>query len=527
MIEQSKVFINSISKMQKKAFAFTSVLVSLLYYLYFIKFGIDLTDSFFHINNFIHKVLDPTTFFSSVMGHFSYRIFGENLISFRLTFVVLIFIMQLMPFLLIEKEKIVAYLILFFPFSLIFAPTMANYLSYDTFSIFFTTLYICLLINYIKNKNSFKIVLLSIVTAILIGVRLPNLVALFFTSFILLLLPYTCVKSKIYILGSYFFLSILFYFLIIFVCFGNFNNYFSDFQYYLSLRGKSHGLVYMLKGYIYDFLKICFFCFISFIFLLKKYLPIANPKYRKIISTIIFVTLFFWFIFEKSHAYRLGIFLNALMIGVSLLGLDKKMSLTNKLIYLSLFLFSFIPALGSDTGLHKTSFIFVFMPFVLSIYEVKRKYNIVLLLILIIPFTIFQRINSTYNDVSTTNANSKTTIQKLKYIYSSTERVNDIESVKKDFNRFTKLKKEVVFYGVKSHIFNYLFINKQAHFMGYFQLLDEDPEICKLNQLLDKNNVVLIVYNNSEATLKTNFSKSVIAKNYKFMNRNSYTIFYK
>lgn len=526
MIKKIKNCIHSLSQRQKELLAFVSVTVSLVYYLFFIQFGIDLTDSFFHINNFIYKVLDPTTFLSSIIGHFFSVIFGLNLITFRLIFVGIIFLMQLMPFLLIEREKRTHFLILFFPISLVFAPTMANYLSYDTFSIFFTTVYICLLIDYLKNQHFYKMVLLSIISAVLVGVRLPNLLALFFTSFVFLISSYPNVKEKSNSIFYYIILSILFYIFLIFVCYGSLQNYFLEFNFYLSLRGKSHGVLYMINTYLYDILKIILFISICSVLIIQKYLPIINIKIREIIATLVFIVLFFWFVFEKSHAYRLGIFLNALIIFIYLFELSKKVNLQNKLMILLLFLFSFIPALGSDTGLHKTSFIFVFLPFVLSMSK-KINNTIIYIVIFIIPFTIFQRINSTYNDVSPIHANSKTSIPKLSYIYSSRDRVADIENVKKDFHKFSKLNREVTFYGVKSHIFNYLFLNEKPPFIGYFQSLDNDPELINLNELLNKNNIVLIVFNNSDATLKTDFSKRIVAKGYRSLNKNSYTIFYK
>lgn len=526
MIQSMFNFINSLSSVQKKIVASASVVLAILYYLYFIQFGLDLTDSFFHINYFIHKILDPTTFLSSTFGFYLSRFFGEQLIIFRLLYIFLMVVMQLLPFLLIQKEKRLNYLIFFFPFSLLIAPTMFNYLSYDTFTVFFLTLYIVVFISYLKKNKVFLLFFLSIIAAILIGLRLPNILLLIFTSFIFFLHFYYNKRIMIFVISTYLVLTIVFYVIIILSQYKNIQDFFSNFNYFIALKGESHGFFYLIKSYLYDVFKILFFITISSFIFISSIFKKFNKKTIKIIGILMFLIFYIVFVFEKSFAYRLGLFLNALLIFICLFDFKNNLYSTKRLFYLSLFLFSFVPALGSDTGLHKSSFIFVFLPFVFSISD-KINYKFILLLVLILPISIFQRFNISYNDVSPIYANAKSSIKKIQYIQSSTIRIKEIEAIKVDSEMLTNRGYKVLYYGVKSHILNYLFFEKKPVFIGYFQNINSDIEFTKLEAIASQNKIAILIYNNPKNTQKTTVHNLLLTKGFYFYTKEQYIIYFK
>lgn len=93
-----------------------------------------------------------------------------------------------------------------------------------------------------------------------------------------------------------------------------------------------------------------------------------------------------------------------------------------------------------------------------------------------------------------------------------------------NLNDFAKL---LFYYGVKSHILNYLFYKEKPVFIGYFQNINSDIELTKLKAIASQNKIAILIYNNPKYTQKTTVHNLLLTKGFDFYTKEKYIIYFK
>jgi len=474
-----------------------ALLFAVLYYLFFAQFGIDYYDTFYHINLYLSSSKDPMFFGSTIIGNLFYTVFGSELILFRVFAFLLIISMFILPYFFL-RDKFFKYTPVFFILLvLIYAPTHHNYLSYDVFTIFFLTVFILLLFLYNKNSSYCLLITLSLVSAIVIAVRLPNLTILPF-SFLAFLITFYNNKQKMFIHYTiYLFAVMVFYFLFVYLYYDNLVNFKEAFKAASLNKGESHTFMHLIKVYS----KSVFIILIFIVFLL-----IVNhvyTKYSKLLSLLFFTVGYYFLVFEYQFSYRLGAFLHALTIFLILqLWFKDRSNIKKNLLFMILitFVFSFVSSLGSDTGMHKSSYIFLFLPIFLGYLEYKKFYYYLLSIMLV--FSITQRIGKTYYDEPSIYCDTSFEMNGLKYVKTIPQKHEAINEIYKEINLLKDQGYEIDFFGVRSHIFVFLNNQSQNTYSSFFMNNLDKNEMQITKDLINKKSEQkhIIVFINSKNT---------------------------
>jgi len=180
-----------------------------------------------------------------------------------------------------------------------------------------------------------------------------------------------------------------------------------------------------------------------------------------------------------------SLFLTSLTISIMILQIlqNRKDLLSLKLMVLYLyFLFLFINPFGSNTGLLKAVSLFLLLPFVLSIYDLKLKQYWLLILIVLLPFSLIEKFYSSYEDRGILSLNRTLELKLLKPIKTTETRADFLEKIDVEVNELKKNNVQVYFYGDKSHIFHYLYPATNMNINSFFQPVDELAYYPKIKQ---------------------------------------------
>jgi len=522
------------SPQQKHIVLFVNVflIVSIAYFFSGIFFGLDFTDSFYHLNQAIAPAdgiyLYPFVL-SSLIIKTIIEILGPEIIYLRFINSLLLFFSLLIPFVFIRIEK--PRIEVFFYIACVlflFAPFNVNILGYDSLSIFILSLIFSLTILYLKSSKLYLVMLLSILCSTAVLIRLPNLSAI---PIVFLAIGFNekirkgCFSSKVLKLPVIFLLLT-----ILWVYLGFFMNYSGVGEFFrASANSTSHDLKILFYHYFIHGIKLTLF--ISFIisghYFFKKLQTLMPNLWLYGIFGLFYFLFIGFFVILSKYWQNYSLFLTSLTISILILQVVQNrkdlLSLKNMVLYLC-FLFLFINPFGSNTGLLKAVSLFLLLPFVLSINDLKLKKYWLLILIVLLPFSLIEKFYSTYEDGGILVLNR--TLELLKSIKTTETRADFLERIDMEISELKKNNFQVYFYGDKSHIFHYLYPWTNLNINSFFQPVEELIYYPQIEQKIQGHDRVAIFiigsYPGNEAPVMSPLEEKLLSDGFKKMKSESF-----
>jgi len=490
------------SPQQKHIVLFVNVflIVSIAYFFSGIFFGLDFTDSFYHLNQAIAPAdgiyLYPFVL-SSLIIKTIIEILGPEIIYLRFINSLLLFFSLLIPFVFIRIEK--SRIEVFFYIACVlflFAPFNVNILGYDSLSIFILSLIFSLTILYLKSSKLYLLMLLSILCSAAVLIRLPNLLAI---PIVFLAIGFNekiqkgCFSSKILKLPVIFLLLT-----ILWVYLGFFKYYSSVGEFFrASANSTSHDLKILFYHYFIHGIKLILFIALIIVghYFFKKLQHLMPKLLLYGIFGLSYVIFIGFFVILSTYWINYSLFLTSLTISIMIHQVVQNrkdlLSLKHIVLYLY-FLFLFINPFGSNTGLLKAVSFFLLLPFVISINDLKLKKYWLLILIVLLPLSLIEKFYSTYEDSGILVLSRTLELDLLKSIKTTETRADFLERIDIEISELKKNNFQVYFYGDKSHIFHYLYPWTNLNINSFFQPLDELGYYPKIEQIINKKQKVAI-----------------------------------
>ncbi len=518
-----------------KAFGFT-VLAAVVYQIYFIFFGLDLQDSFFHATKMAFNDSYTLTFLSYKAGYLWCLIFGKHILGFRLLNVVLHMVMLLSPLCLIKNlQQKYLFCGLLFLVNIFFTLMNWNILGYDSFSFLSIIITTILSVKFIRKSNYKNLIFVGIAIAFSIACRFPNIV-LVPVFVVVLVLQYIYYQTKflkylLILIAS----IILVYSLLIGLFFNSFSVFKQDFLVALSGTKAQHGLSKLINTYFTHFLEILKYSIVLIFFyrLCVYFMHKKVPNYLYVIPIVAGSFLYYNFIYGSGYNARASMFLGAIIFSAILLQVFhsyskyKKLNSNTFLISL-LMLFLFVPAMGSKSGLKYSGIFIVFLPFVYSYATFKLKPFFIILLFILIPFAVKERFGSKYMDSNHNKLTSYYNLQHVNGVFTTKKRVALADSIAQDYRAYKSHSNNIVFYGLNSYMYNYTLGTDNILFNTYRMDLDDEFETRKALSMISKDNspVFFIISAQIKRDTLSLFESHIIAKSYCRALKKGYVILY-
>ena len=453
-------------------------------------FGLDFSDSFFHINIALYSELKDyyvPFFLSSEIIRVLALIFGENLISFRLFNAFLLYLSLLSPFFILKGLKHTPSLWYISCGLLIFYPLNVNILGYDTLSVFILSLIFSFTCKYVLTQKTWVLLLLAVLSAIAVFIRLPNAVTLFILAGIIWF--HGTLRS-----------CIIYFMLTVFSIAVGYLVYFKNLEGFLNAwyATDTHTLPNLLAAYLKDVSKLLFYV-ISVIAIYFFRISLKSWKlsysYKLLILTIVITLYLFLVVGFTAYWRNFSLFLTATVIACGALNL-----LTNnfpeqpnfKKFVLLLVPFLLVIPSGSDTGLLKACFMFILFPFVLALSKSKNNFW-QLVLILLVPFSLAQGVLMTYQDSAVYNLSKTPEIQKISGVYTSRQRAAFIEAVHGKIEKLRERGFKILVYGDKSHILKYLY-PESFSMTSFHQSIASIEDLNNFKALMPKGKTAIFMF---------------------------------
>jgi hypothetical protein len=500
---------------QRNAFIAALLFLAALYSFSGIFFGLDFTDSFYHLNQAIqpsNEVFLYPFLLSSVILKELIMFAGPEIIYLRVMNWIILFGTMLLPFIFLKVKRERWMIFLYFALVLfLYTPFNANILGYDTLSIFINTMLFSLTALYLRTGKNYFIPVLSFIGAAAVLIRLPNILAVPLVFLFLLLFERLKFKKwnvKIFISpGLYLSLSLLL--MVVGYCI-----YYKTWEQFIQAtsNSNSHDLLLLFSNYFRDVLKLIGFVFlIVFGFFVYRKLP--SKRFVLLKDGILFLFLvvcLLFFVGYSKFSVNYALFLVALSISFVFIqvyeGRSEKMSGKNLILILFLF-FLLINPFGSITGLLKSYSLLLLFPFVLSISTVKDKKYWLILAAVLIPFSVVIKATGVYEDKNLMALNEELKIEKLTPIRTNSERANFIQETDAVVQNLSAQGVEVFFYGDKSHIFHYLYPETSLDLSSFFQPVDDPVFFAEVEKVLQgKESVAVFIINSYPENLSSSLS---------------------
>lgn len=483
-----------------KAFSFSCFVATSLYFFSGIFFGIDFTDSFYHLN----QALNPADgiylypfFLSSLLIKWMVGVAGPEIIFLRIINSTLLYFSILMPFFINKVEANKLKLLNFISLVLIlFAPFNVNILGYDTLSIFILSLIFSLTILYFKKKQIYLIFILSILSAAAVLIRIPNILVV--PILIIAIGLIEKVRSGTFS-GKTLIPPLVFFLLTTLCIFFGYFWYYPNFEVFFqaSANATSHNLENLLHHYLVDGVQLVIYLF----FILGGFLLIKKLKVRVPVVLlygllgVIFFLLLSTFVALTKYSQKYSFLLTALAISFSIIQVlkNKRDMLHYKNLVLYLFIiFLFINPFGSDTGLLKATSLVVLLPFVLSAVNFRINSYWFFVWIIIIPFSILENFYKSYEDQKILVLDQRLKLDLLDPIHTNKTRSEFLINVDLEIKKLEEENIQAFFYGDKSHVFHYLYPETDLNINSFFQPVQDLIYYPKMMQAIKQKKRVAI-----------------------------------
>jgi len=467
----------------------------------FLPFGVDFTDTPYHLVKSHHYLSYPMTVLSyHLIGKWQEWTGGPILLN---RFAVLFF-MQLSGFLLIrlplrQNCKLTRYLALITLNVLLSLFPVTTLLGYDTVSTVLIVGTFCALYSYEKRGFSVGYLILSALFSVLaVFSRLPNLVMLPAVVLWLAILAYSrCMERKRALISLALFITS-------FVCLSLlvFYYYYSSFGFVLrNYRNEpgGHGFYTLLQNYFIGVLKC-----ISWIGVLTLvYMGFSEMnKYKKanyiiyLSGSCVFAGILFLLLVTENKPYNFE--LTYLLIGlfaILILSAAYPVLRSGVLVtrengfFFLIGLFFLIPIAGSQSGLFKANVIF-FIPFLIRLFwtrfsqPVKCTFLSVMMAVLL--YLPVQRMRFQYEDRGILRTQAKVEHPALWGIRTTAARKVYLESVMSDLKA---LRGPYIFVGRMRHMFDFLSRQDGVYSEKFWSYLDDDDYVADTQRHLSEKRI--------------------------------------
>lgn len=505
-----------------------------LYQLYFIFFGLDFQDSFYHVNRMISNDPFVMAFFSQKIGYVWSLIFGNHIVGFRFFNLLLYFTMLFLPMLLVkERQQRLVYIFIAFVVNFFLALLNWNILGYDTFSFFFIISVLVCFLRFVEKSNYRTLLLLSLLTSFCIAARLPNLLVI--PIIIVGFFIFSKADNKInFLKNSLVFCAatVVFFGLLVLINYGSFNHYLDEIGKSLAIKDEDHGLLKMFENYIHHLKMFPSYCAVL-IGCYFAYSYLINRKFGKLFIILLSIFPLFLYI-KKVHASgfntKVALFLTTVLISMIVIHFIKNSTKKNivtpiNVSFLIILFFLVVPCFGSNSGLKYMGIFLVFIPivYIKSNFEYKKYFLIVL--ITLIPFAVVEKFQIRFMDEKYSLLTEKFESGNLLGIHTTKEKFSRIKEIVQLHEKFEKEGKQVYFYGVDSYLFNYLLDNSKRPFITYAMKLNNTDEINLINQIIaEKKKPVFFIVSNDVSNNVSDIEKTVVKKNYKRYYKDGYSV---
>lgn len=477
-------------------------MISVIYFFSGIFFGLDYSDSFYHLNYAIQPPNDIHLYIfllSSIFIKFLIELSDYELLILRFINSLFFFFAVVCPFILLKTKKPKINVLFYISCILILiAPLNFNILGYDTLTIFILAILFSVLVLYLKKSNNYLLIVLAILSSAAILIRLPNILLI---PIILLAIFLKEGKSPSKFTGYGIKIALLYLLLTLLVVFLGYYIYYEEWNVFINATAysTSHKLENLIFNYLRDGVKLIFF--ISFLlasYFLFKYFRKIKYKFLSYGVFIVLKVLFLCkFVLFTGYSWDYSLYLTSIALSIIVIQTyyNRKNSLdfTHLVLYLYL-LFLFINPFGSDTGFLKAASLLLLFPFILSLIDLKLKKFWFLILITLLPLSILQKAFVIYEDFNITDLDKTLDINLLYPISTNEFRYRQLKNIDKEVKELQEKDVKVFFYGNKSHIFHYLYPHTSLNINSFYQPLDTLlflPNIEKA--LLKKDNSALFL----------------------------------
>jgi hypothetical protein len=504
-----------------KKYALYIVLFASALFLFFINFfGLDFTDSFYHLNNIEHSQEKYMTFLSyTLLGSWT-QFFGDTLISLRIFNSTVTLLVVFIP-LLFFRKKINNQTILFSAIAIfILTSTHSNVVGYDIITRLFLILVFALFVKFVHTGKTYFLILVGLFSILLTGARLQNIIIVpILLSLYFIHYYFKALKNNKRVgtyVNTFIKHSIIYVLLIAALGITGLLVFFNDPSHFLnaiyatiknlihsSSPHNSHSFRALLDAYIIDFIKLL--QYLGFLFFIK-YLHSFKVKSQvaQYVLSGFTVLLFAFFTFvgviyvDKNFSF--SPYYASIVLFIFLI--SSRQSIHEKrydqlFLFITIVFFSLIPPFGSNTGLFK------YFPFLVSVFPVTTlfyRYRIsrtaIIYLMIVLLYASYTRLNHTNEDGRLTShiqTNTTVDIPKLKHIRTSPERVQYLENVYSDYENDFSEQTEILFFGRVSHIVYYITGKKPLYKQTFWMQPDNPGEIAKAERVI-KNKRPVVYY---------------------------------
>ena len=515
--------------------------LSICYFFSFAFFGLDFTDTFFHLNN--ARVLNFSdinflTILSTLIIKFILEFITQDIIGIR----ILNGIIKILPlFIYFYYFKISNRSFLVWTIITLILVTPNNFfvLGYDSFSIFTLIMILLVLILNKPHLDYRVLVLLSLLSSCAVLIRLPNILVIGIVFFNIL---FVYGNTNIFLNENfrkacfYLLLTLLFTLSIYYLVYGDLKTLLASNSIMVKSEGH-HGVDKLINYYLKDFSKIVFYSvqIILFIWLfLKKHKNYALNTWYLFIIILLHSFFFLKYISFSRYSHNFSIYITAVIIVFILHNFLNKAvnNLKTNAFLIFLLLFLFIEPFGSDTGLLKASPLFIIFPFVYEYSKLKTKNLYFILLVSILPFAIMEKAKSIYQDSTIHKLQYITNIEIINHINTSKERAKFINSIDTEYKILSNNNYAVFFYGKKSQIFKYLYPTFNLGIKDYHQQVDELKYLNQILKVTKKHKKVALFIINDYPSLNCLWNESTLEKelvnnNFKVIIKNNFIYYIK
>lgn len=527
------------------------LLIVLTYVFIFCLFGLDLSDTFYWLNLYDKQLESSMVVLTQEIGSIilcaSQNLFDSGLLFFfRIVSFVLYVLAIIIPYVILfsKQERCQYFYILLLTFLLM---TPLFIFSPDVLTTISLSLIITIFISWIKGKvdGLWICPLLGSISIISVFLRFPNILVIPISLMLIIYVLYHKkyeLKYSICVLSLYVVSLVITYFLLAFLLDCNIlmvgiesifmNNNVGD--------ASSHSTSNLFTRYMQSAITIIvYMSVITLLYQIGKLLNLYKDKkvlsYLLILGIFVFVGYLLMNYVYAGNGYRnFKMLLSAIIILAccNILFVTKESS--KGLSMLVVLLISIVQPLGSDTGLHKISAILLcFLPFVYSSLKISlpKLYSLPIFSLFVL-LTMYQN-TKMFDDKRIHHLNSTVSkVEELTGIHTTKDRACYISNVLSEYDNMKNDSTQIVFYGHRSHIFNYLTGSEDispSFYSGIEHICDVDKFVSKLK---DRNYPVVFCtfYSPEEYSINdinnSYFNVTLMELGYKLHHCDSFDVYY-
>lgn len=490
-----------------------TVVIAAGFPLVFLFYGLNFTDTPYMIRSLsLNNAVSQQMWLTIHLGRLWEHWFNDSIIAFRIfsVFLTLCLLIAVVCCFFTKDRPVIIYFSAIATSILLYSTSSIAY-GYDLLTMILSSLTLLFLISFILQRNIWALIASGIVSLILVLARFPNFLVLPVTMILLLTIAVLqekdfeddgghrslrlTLKYWLLYISGFLVTSVLF-----FIVFETPSEYFSVLISSLTNMEKyDHPLYLLISNYLRDGFLVIQYIFVILLLFAAYWImsEIFNWK-NKISCSVLILTYFLYLHKVNLGNYNWGFRLNLTAFCFSLIlfllfRYLKEGNYTRVIVLFSVFLFAFIPAFGSDTGLLKSSPLLVmFFPLLFSwLFEqsvpVNKKAFFSAILISLVLFGVYTRCTWFYGDSQKlSELKNVSGNKKLSFIKTTSSRTALIEKVLNMISINEDKQEQKIFFGQGGQMFYYL-LDQEPIVNQFFHLQPNDKiALHQLSEIIIK-----------------------------------------